>query len=476
MERAFRIYNFLTSEKAKRRIGRVVTFSIASFFLLGTVFNVHADDAVVNCGRDLYVEVSEVSQAATDSTTFDVDKAGGNTFTSALTYATRSIYPQGCMGFSENAANNPNITAGSAQGLVGFMNNNVMAFQKAPATVDVQYAFASDWVPNYGDKASAVYAQDGYQFLLDSGLSDLWEFSRGVAYTAFVLVLIAAGFMIMFRHKIGGQMAVTVFNTIPNVVVGLILVTFSFYIVGLMINIGAVLVVVSKGLLGNTSSIVIESPFSLLSAFMTGSVSYIWDGANQMVDNALSGMISTLAKALLVVAFGFTAIATFPIALIVLLLLSGIVIYVSVRVYITLIKAYVGILIDTVLGPIIIALGTIPGQSTLRDDWFRRLIKNILTFPGVFLLVNLGVFFLSQDLNLGFPKNLAGGDPTSNDDGWLNILFKAIVALYLWSLAAEVPKFLDDMLPVNGGKNAIEGFKGAAKGAFGRIPIIKDMV
>lgn len=79
----------------------------------------------------------------------------------------------------------------------------------------------------------------GYKYLKDSlKLDKLWGQSRNIAYMFFVVAMIVIGFMIMFRNKIGGQVLVSISNSIPQLIICLVLVTFSFAIAGLMLDIG----------------------------------------------------------------------------------------------------------------------------------------------------------------------------------------------------------------------------------------------
>ena len=80
----------------------------------------------------------------------------------------------------------------------------------------------------------------GAEYLISLGIDKIWQKTRNIAYMAYVVVVIAIGFMIMFRNKIGGQTMVTVGNSIPQLVLGIFLVTFSFAIVGLMLDMGKV--------------------------------------------------------------------------------------------------------------------------------------------------------------------------------------------------------------------------------------------
>ncbi len=79
----------------------------------------------------------------------------------------------------------------------------------------------------------------GYTYLKDTlKLDKLWGQSRNLAYVFFVLAMIAIGFMIMFRNKLGGQVIVSIGNSIPQLIICLVLVTFSFAIAGIMLDLG----------------------------------------------------------------------------------------------------------------------------------------------------------------------------------------------------------------------------------------------
>ena len=109
--------------------------------------------------------------------------------------------------------------------------------------VNIPDHLAQQWVPGYKDSTTALYAQNeeipsGYNELQAAGIQSLWTDVLNLAYIFFVIVMIIAGFMIMFRHKIGGQAMVTLGNVLPNVIIALIVATFSFAIAGLIIDLG----------------------------------------------------------------------------------------------------------------------------------------------------------------------------------------------------------------------------------------------
>lgn len=64
-----------------------------------------------------------------------------------------------------------------------------------------------------------------------------WEVMRNIVYLIFVLVFMIIGIAIMLRVHIDPRTVMTIENQIPKLIVGLILVTFSFAISGLIIDI-----------------------------------------------------------------------------------------------------------------------------------------------------------------------------------------------------------------------------------------------
>src|SRR4030043_143429 len=65
---------------------------------------------------------------------------------------------------------------------------------------------------------------------------EIWKAFRNITYVFFVLILVFMGFAIMFRVKINPQTVITIQSALPRVIIALILITFSYAIVGLLID------------------------------------------------------------------------------------------------------------------------------------------------------------------------------------------------------------------------------------------------
>jgi hypothetical protein len=88
---------------------------------------------------------------------------------------------------------------------------------------------------NFGLVKSADAAQlTGYQSL--QPLTSLWVGMRNLAYVFLIIIFMIVGFAIMFRVKIDPRTVMTLENQLPKIIITLILITFSFAIAGLMID------------------------------------------------------------------------------------------------------------------------------------------------------------------------------------------------------------------------------------------------
>jgi hypothetical protein len=351
---------------------------------------------------------------------------------------------------------------GDSVGLLGAVDKLNQDALNNPPTVDVVAHMANEWVPGYEVSDTAAYA-DGYDYLQSLNISDLWEQVRMIAYLVFVVVLIIAGFMIMFRQKIGGQTMITIFNTLPNVIVGLILVTFSFAIVGLVIDFGAVLMTVVGSILDvNNGGVMVTHPFSLMTIVFRGEDGTGIIPTNNSFQSAalITAFAASFAVPILNIASALLAVVVFA--------FLGIVLFASIKVYITLLKAYVGLIIDTILAPIFLVVAVIPGKTHIGKNWFLRIIKHVMTFVGVYFFINLAIYLFNANIDFIFPSF---GSPTTGNNPVLNLVLRAVIPIALFFFAAEIPNLLSDLIPADGGKGAGAAAGGVQK-SISKIPLV----
>ncbi len=186
-------------------------------------------------------------------------------------------------------------------GALGALSAGVIALGTTPPAHPVEYL--ADVGKNFGIKST--YAQDvsGSGALVISPILDLWKLTRNISYFGFILIFMSIGFMIMFRQKINPQTVISAQNALPGIVIAMILVTFSYFIAALIIDLGFVTTqltgryLASSGLANEatiTKTLEKENIFSMFGAFITPSI------------DESGKVISTTADSLSFLTQGFT--------------------------------------------------------------------------------------------------------------------------------------------------------------------------
>lgn len=93
--------------------------------------------------------------------------------------------------------------------------------------------FIADLGEQIGIKsASAQVAGSGSGVL--APIFKLWEVSRNISYLAMILIFVIVGLMVMFRQKLNPQTVVTIQMALPGLVIGLVMITFSYFLASLI--------------------------------------------------------------------------------------------------------------------------------------------------------------------------------------------------------------------------------------------------
>ncbi|MFA7488257.1 MAG: hypothetical protein WCY72_09265 [Lysobacteraceae bacterium] len=339
------------------------------------------------------------------------------------------------------------------------VSNQVMALFENQPRIDVIAHLADEWVPGYKESRS-VYAS-GFTDLKESGVQPLWNFMRNIAYLGFVVIMIVIGFMIMFRHKIGGQLMVTVGNTLPRVVVSLVLVTFSFAIMGLILDFSGVLMRLIYGVMGGIR-------IDEIGGLLVGTLGVIGTGGLG-VGSIAAGLLFFLSAPA-----GFVTLA-------VGIIVIGLIIWGAIKLWFSLIKAYFGLLINVITAPVILMVSALPGNNTAMVNLFKSAIRNALVFPVAFAIVNLPHFlaYLNEGgttISLGFPDTIFsvfGG--TSSTPIELSNFFFALARVAALYLAAETPQFMKAIIPATASKSGAD-VGAAIQGGLSKIPLIGGLM
>lgn len=145
----------------------------------------------------------------------------------------------------------------SSGGAIGTMGNLIaMTFTIPVHTADYTRYLAQ----NFGISKHAYAANNstsdsnGIGFAGLSPLIPIWTAFRNITYLLFVIVFVAIGLAIMLRVHIDPRTVMTIENQIPKIIIGLILVTFSFAIAGFLIDLMYVGISLSTNVLQTTDS------------------------------------------------------------------------------------------------------------------------------------------------------------------------------------------------------------------------------
>ncbi len=237
--------------------------------------------------------------------------------------------------------------------------------------------------------AQPAYAQ-GIGFSALNPILQVWKTLRNIAYFFFVIIFVVIGFMIMFRQKISGQAVVTAQQAIPNIIVALLLVTFSYAIAGLLIDMMYLIMFLIGGLFGKMN-LIDGNVFQITGQLITGGAAT--DGANavgKFVESALGGgVVGTIASWL----------GSISAAIIILIVL----VFNAFKLFFGLLKTYVELIINIAFAPIVLMMGAIPGNNPV-GPWLKNIIGNLAVFPVILCL--LVIYDTLQKATIG---SAAGG-------------------------------------------------------------------
>ena len=312
---------------------------------------------------------------------------------------------------------------------------------------------------NFGITKHAYAAANtnyGIGFNRLQSLINVWTKFRDLAYLFFVLAFTVIGLAIIFRIKIDARTVMTIQNQIPKIVIALVLVTFSFTIAGLLIDLMYVLIyfiVITFSTITPAHVNVNASVFGVFNKVfapnihpivgdIAGKANYgvVYDiGTSGIVglsikassviggllgslttdflDSSIAGLFSSpfmILKGLDIGCDVFSSVghwATFGLwggascdfaqtvfentvtlifsALAFLVVIIGI-IYSLFRVWFTLIKSFIYVLVDAMIGPLWIAAGVFPGSKLGFTTWVRHLMGHLSVFPMTFAVILLG--------------------------------------------------------------------------------------
>jgi len=339
-------------------------------------------------------------------------------------------------------------------------NNIIVAIYANPA------ASTSLAIRDFGESLGFLPKQTYAQGVGFSGLAPLlpiWKAFRNIAYLLLAVVMIVIGFMVMLRKKIDPKTVVTVQNALPQIVITLLLITFSYAIVGVLIDIMYIVLVMGMSLLVNSSAgslgqdtvskYLSNGAWTLLGGMFWGGMSSFDDVVRIINPLGLAGTSADTAASLLLKAGGSLVLSPLLAGMgILILLLLGIFLLIGyIRILMMLVMAYINILISIIFGPLQLLAGAFPGSNSFAS-WFLNIIANLVIFPVTAIMILIGTILTRNNaVDMWTPPLLASpGGNTSG--GWVGLIGIGII-LSIPSIANSIKEALKAkaLVPVSGG-------------------------
>lgn len=258
-----------------------------------------------------------------------------------------------------------------SKGAVGHLAEYTAAFYAhPPARTDVYIAD----VLNSTGIATPAYAQ-GLGFASLSPILSAWKAMRNLAYFFFVLVFLTIGFLIMMRHRVGGQTVITAQLAIPRVIIALLAVTFSYAIAGLLIDAMYVFMFLMIGIFSSSANLIDMTFLDLAATLVVGGATSIYEIVYSFVQQ-ITGNLPGVAQDALSTLGGLSVAVVVALAI-----LFGV-----FKLFFILLRTYVSIIVSIVLSPLFLMVGAIPGQNVF-GKWVKSIVGNLAAFPATLLIL-----------------------------------------------------------------------------------------
>jgi hypothetical protein len=362
------------------------------------------------------------------------------------------------------------------KGLIGLTNNTIASLFNPPIS-GVQYI--ADSVNSLLGKPTYAAASGTFNKL--TGILPLWKASRNLVYTLISIVFVVMGLLIMLRIKISPQATVTIQNSIPKIITTLILVTFSYAIIGLIIDLTYLIQALFLSLLLNNNGIsqniiknipevsnLVKNNFGThISLFFTATLGTINFGT--VILSALTALVGWGIGTMIGGPLSFLTFLGGVLGLFIILIFAFIQL---IKFFFGCAKAYIILLLKIISAPLEIALGAFPNSKIGFSSWFIQTIAYASVFPiCLIFLVLLIVITNAVSFNEIWTPGILQGMGISSA---IRPLLSFAGLMILAKLPSLIPEAIFQIKPSPFGKAIGEGFQkfpgvGLIKGGVGVV-------
>lgn len=243
----------------------------------------------------------------------------------------------------------------------------------------------------------------------------IWNVSLKVALGLLSVVLLYTGIMITMGRKLSSQLVVSVQYAIPKILIGTILIIFSY-------PIGAVITSISFGLF--------RGAFPLVANLIYG------QGSGGLTSSGI--LMLTMLVQVMDMAKGGTAHLLISIIMLIILTITKILLYIKV------LMVYIKMAFSIVTAPIEFVVGTIPGNDDKMKDWFMRMLKYGLTLFGMGIIIPF-TLFLSIEIMVVY----ISADASGETGGWgsiISLLTPIIITVFGFGVGMGMEKKIDEFI------------------------------
>ena len=284
-------------------------------------------------------------------------------------------------------------------------------FLTKPASTTEYIAYVSNNLKQHkiiNNTYAANSTSTGFKAL--SPLLPIWKAFRNIAYMLFAIAFVMYGIMIMFRIRIDSKTAANITLAIPKLVSTLLLITFSYAIVGLLIDIMNVFMALSidilrvGGIITSYGNIFIKAVSGQSNVGLIGSL--IWNGIVGflvtpvvILNIIFGGILSNAISSLAIVGGATYAFAPVSISVIFLLFIIFLLalLFAYGKIFFAVLKSYITIVIHLIFSPIIILGNVFPGSKAF-SGWIMTIIGNLAVFPVITFFLVLSYALMMQPL------------------------------------------------------------------------------
>ncbi|MFA6512480.1 MAG: hypothetical protein WCV86_05165 [Patescibacteria group bacterium] len=223
-----------------------------------------------------------------------------------------------------------------------------------------------------------------------SATRGLWQATRNMALLIATLVIIVAGFMVMFRSRLNPQLSVTVQIIIPRIAIALVLIMFSYAIAGFVVDMMYIVISAILGIISFTQGVsggynIVSDLNMAVAQLVGGRFDFIWHFLGiWIVLSLILVIVGVIVGALMGLASG--GLIILAIGFVLGFFLWSI--YVWARIMGQFIVAFLSFNLLVVAGPLMIVFDILPAKEDFGGfkKWLMCLIGNASVFVTYALL------------------------------------------------------------------------------------------